>query len=84
MQLNDRLESKYPEYRNRWSSEDERGACSTEARDGDFWVDVKANFMPEFDELTSEFYAMEDADSLWHPFVQYAREHADECCAHRN
>ena len=74
--LNDCLETKYPEYRNRWSPDDEQVACGT---DGKFWADVEANFMPEFDRMASEFYAIENAESRWHPFVRYIREHAGEC-----
>jgi hypothetical protein len=84
IRLNDRLEADYPEYRNRWSSDDEPGVCGADAADTRFWADVQANFMPQFDRMSSEFYALENADWLWHSFVRYVRGHAGECvhCRH--
>lgn len=76
LSLNDRIEAQYPEYRDRWSSECQSRESAT---DGGFWADVEANFIPEFDRLSSDFYTLESDESLWIPFVRYVRGHANEC-----
>ena len=58
-------------------SADFTGACSR--RQAEFWADVEANFLPEFNRLSSKFYALEKTASMWAPFVKYVRRHPEQC-----
>ncbi len=80
LQLNERLEAKYPAYKQRWESPEPDIDGEPEA---DFWSDVETNFEPEFDRLSSNFYSLEDTDSLWNHFGTYARVHPNECVHQR-
>jgi len=76
IELNDCLEAKHPVYRMRW---EQTGAeCGLEP-DREFWNDVATNFQPKFDRMSSDFYKLEESNSLWKPFIQFVRQHPDEC-----
>lgn len=80
IRLNERLEAKHPSYKQRWEERPE--SCCNSERNVEFWADVDASFMPEFDRLSSEIYTLEDTDPVWTPFAKYVREHVHEL-AHR-
>jgi hypothetical protein len=80
IQLNEQLEAKYPWYKQRWESPESDIDAASKTR---FWADVETNFEPEFDRLSSDFYSLDDTDSLWNQFRTYARTHPNECVHRR-
>ena len=74
--VNQRIESKYPFYRDRWVSPEPH--LDSQTQEG-FWSVVRQVLLPEFEPLESAFYRLEESGSLWQHFVQYIRTHKDEC-----
>jgi hypothetical protein len=76
LRLNERLETKYTAYKERWKS------AAAEPEPG-FWPDVEANFEPEFDRLSNDFFSLDESDSIWTSFIDYVRKAPVECVHRR-
>ncbi|WP_437226960.1 DMP19 family protein [Planctomicrobium sp. SH661] len=77
LDVNSRIEEKYPSYRDRW---DRAASCQQRESDTAFWEDIEANFLPQFDELSNEFYSLEERDTYSNYFYSYVNDNPHLCC----
>lgn len=74
--LDQRVGVKHPHYARRW---DLSSPDPDQETQNAFWSDVKTNFYPEYDLLSSAYCDLQDTDSLWPKFITWVRQHPESC-----